>query len=542
MKKILLSVFLALLMVSCVRDILNTAEKAQNVTGIQWNPSIAVPLVYSRLGIKDALDQFGDSIDFLRVESDGGLTVFFSTEYETKTASDILQLPNQVFADAIALSTSERQDLSNNGSVTLSRRFELEYDFGGNEMDRLLLKAGSGVLKVNSSLKHNYSVKVTFDDWKNDGSELIQTVTSNYKGFDPNEDSTNVDYANYEADFTKTAKGHTDFVANVEVTITEIPGNAVELIETIAFAMLLNEQRYKEVVGYFGEANFSNGIDTLEVDALANTNGGSFTAYDPKLKFVFSNSFGIPIAMDITQFDGTDNDGNVVSLTGLPSPLPFPNLSLAEFGQTKKDSLIIDRNTSNLADYLGNLPVKNVYEIDVNTNPGGKGAGRNWITDQSTIGVSVDAELPIHGTAKDFELEQIQEFEFPLDDPEMIEEVLLRIYTENGLPVDLALQAYFEDSTSNTVLDSLFGDDQLILSAADVDGDGKVTEAKPKTTDVSVTSEVAKNMASSNRVRIIIKFNTLFDGTTQPPVKFFEQYDVLLQLGVQTTANIDQDF
>jgi hypothetical protein len=542
MKKILIFLLFPLLLGSCIKEITDVYEKSQKVKGIQWNPTIAAPLVSSSLGIRDALDQLGDSIDFLRVESDGGLTVFYSVDYETPESGDILKLSDQLFADAIALTSTELSDLTNTGSVTVNRSFVFDYNVGSSEIDRLLWKLGNGMLSINSSLQHDIDFEITFPRIRKNGTPLSASISSNYVGVNPLEDSVAVDFTDYDADLTKTSQGHSEFAADVTITINRVNGNAVGLFETVAFGLSCTNQRYREAIGYFGNANFAVGVDTLNIDLLENTSNGSFTAFDPRLKFVFTNSFGIPIEMKVLEFKGINNDNNAVDLTGLPDPLPFPNLGILDFKQSKKDSLVLNRNTSNLADFLGNLPAKVVYHLDVTTNPDGNTVNRNWITDESKLKVEIGAELPIHGTARDFEFEQIQPFEFDLEQAELIEEVLLRIYTENGLPVDLALQAYFEDSTTNTVLDSLFGTDQLVLAAAPVGSNGRVTQASPKTTDVTVNAATADNLTQANRIRFVARFNTSFEDGSQPPVKFYDDYEMLIQLGVQGTVNVKQDF
>ncbi|MEJ6751430.1 MAG: hypothetical protein QNL27_08840, partial [Bacteroidia bacterium] len=60
MKKSLLFIVLVLFLGSCIKDITDTIEKGQKLSGIQWNPTIAVPLVYSRLGLQDVLNEVQD--------------------------------------------------------------------------------------------------------------------------------------------------------------------------------------------------------------------------------------------------------------------------------------------------------------------------------------------------------------------------------------------------------------------------------------------------------------------------------------------------
>jgi hypothetical protein len=204
----------------------------------------------------------------------------------------------------------------------------------------------------------------------------------------------------------------------------------------------------------------------------------------------------------------------------------------------KRDSLEVNKNTTNLIDYLNNKPAKNVYTVEVKV---GESTGvRHSLLDTSIIKARIDIEIPLSGTARDYIIEAVQPFDLSLDNAEAVEEVLLRLYTENGFPIDVQTQIYFEDSITNTVLDSLFGSDILILPSANVDASGRVTSANPKTIDAMMDNASVDHLKNANRIRLRATFNTPFDGGMQPDVKFYTNYDLLLQLGVQAEVLITQ--
>ncbi len=528
----------------CLKQIVDTVESVEKVDVVKWDASFAVPLVHSTLSLKDALDQLGD-VDYLKVKSDGGLSIVYSDSFETKPAPNIINLPDQIFGNALAISGSDITDLNNNGTVTVKRSFKMVYKFGSSEVDRLLFKDGGGTIKVSSDMQHEYSLKLSIPEFKKDGIAFSQTTFASFDGTEAT-DSSQYSFDGYNCDFTKTAQGHTEFVVDIELTINKKAGNPIDAFESVAFVFDLKDQKYQELIGFFKSVEFSNGVDTLNIDFFETVKSGSFSLADPQLKFVITNSFGIPMDVNITKFDGTSANGNLLSLTGMPSPLPIPKLDLSEFGQSKKDSFTLSGTNSNIGDYVGNMPFENVYRVEIVTNP--TGIGRNWVSDKSTIGVDIDIDVPIYGTAKDFVFERDIPFsladnaDMSLEEFEQIQALLLRVYTENGFPIDVSAQLYFEDSVTSTVLDSLFGEDILILQAASLDGTGKVTEANPDATDILVENEQIKNIYDANNIRAVIKFNTSFDGTNQPDVKFFEEYKMLLQLGLQASFNINQKF
>jgi hypothetical protein len=324
----------------------------------------------------------------------------------------------------------------------------------------------------------------------------------------------------------------------LEFTITKKGSNSIKPLETITFEVGLLNQAYSRIDGLFLDLNFSVGGDTLEIPFFDNSNGGSFTLTDPRLKFVIDNSIGIPLVARVTNFEGFSNTNNAINLTGLPNPIPIPIVTKAEIGMVKRDSFEVNKSTTNLVDYLNNKPAKNVYTIDINVG-GGSGV-RHSVLDISMLRVRVDVEIPLSGTARGYVIETIQPFDLSLNNAEQVEEVLLRLYTENGFPIDVEMQIYFEDSLTNIVLDSLFSSDILILPAANVDANGRVVSPNPKTTDAIMDNAGVNRLKSANRIRLRATFNTPFDGGMQPDVRFYTDYDLLLQLGVQAEVLILQ--
>ncbi|PCJ67728.1 MAG: hypothetical protein COA58_00915 [Bacteroidetes bacterium] len=538
MKKTLVLVCVVLFLGSCFTDITDTIDKSQRVNGIQWNPTIAVPLVYSRLGLKDVLEEVGD-LEYIRVETDGSITLVYSDRFESKTAGEVIILDDQSYGETLTLSAAELSILNSAGSVVATYNRTLGYNFGSNEIDKILYKAGTMAMRVSTTLEHDVTFKLTIPEATSNGNTFSESVVANSTSL-PNVGNRTVNLNGTEIDFSKTTQMYSEIGVEIEMTITKRGLNTIKPLETITFDFDLLNQEFSQLVGFFDPADFNSASDTLNLSLFSNNGGGSFTLADPRIKFILENSVGIPVEAKILNFDGTNSDNNTVALTGYPDPLPFPIVVLSEIGQTKIDSFSLNRNNSNLADYINNRPAKNFYEFDVNSTA--TGAIRHFVTDSSKVAAKIEIEVPLEGTAKDFILENSQPFTLELENVDGIKEVLIRLYTENGFPMDIATQLYFEDSTSNTVLDSLFSADNLILPAADVDGTGKVVSINPKTTDVVLNSASIDRLKMANRIRIRSYFNTLIDGGgTQPDVKFYEEYDLLLQLGVQAEVLINQD-
>lgn len=524
-----------LLLGSCISEITETVDKIGKIDAIKWNPTIAVPLVYSRLNLQDFLDDV-DTDQYLRIEDDGSMTLVYTDSYESDKAEDVLSLNDQSFSETFTLTPSQLSTLNTSNSVTINLNRTLGYDFGSNEIDRLLLKQGSFDLEVSTTLEHDVTFSIRILEAKTGTTVFEPTVVANSTTL-PNVGTTSENLSGLEIDFTQTAQGHSEMDVEISMVIAKRGSNAIKPVETITYSAAMINQAFGRVDGLFGILDFSTAGDTLKIPFFENNSGGSFTLADPRIKFVLTNSAGATINANVLQFDGINAQNNTVSLTGFPSPLPMPSLDFSEVGFTKKDSFELNRNTSNLADYVNNRPAKNVYVIDVKSTNAGT---RQWLLDTSRVAARIEIEVPLEGTARDFVLESSQPFTLDFDNVSDIKEVLFRMYTENGFPVDIATQLYFEDSISNTILDSLITTDILILPSAGVDAQGKVVSVNPKTTDITLGTANITNIENANRIRIKATLNTLIENGSQPDVKFFNDYDLLLQFGVQAEVLIEQ--
>ena len=74
----------------------------------------------------------------------------------------------------------------------------------------------------------------------------------------PIDASTNYDLSNSEIDFTKTAQGHSEFDFDFEFTITKTGSNLIKPSESITYSMILDNQKFSKVSGYFTDLDFED--------------------------------------------------------------------------------------------------------------------------------------------------------------------------------------------------------------------------------------------------------------------------------------------
>ena len=245
MKNILLVLVAVLSLSSCVNEILDTADKVQNFDEVQWNPTIAAPLVYSKLTLKSLLNEAGD-LEFLRIEPDGGMTLVYANEYQSQTAEEVITLDDQSYSETFNLTSAELALLNTNGSVTVSHNRTLDFNIGGVETDRIVLKGGSFDMGVSSTLQHDIAVSFKLLDGTKNAQTFEETVNANYTGALPNAANISSDLNGLDIDFTNTPQTHSQMRVELSLTITKKGSNPIKPLETVTYNVGLRSMQFAQ--------------------------------------------------------------------------------------------------------------------------------------------------------------------------------------------------------------------------------------------------------------------------------------------------------
>jgi len=529
---------LIILISSCVKDITETLDKASKVNQVRWNPKIAIPLVYSDLSFRDLLDGTNAN-QYIRIDDDSLVNLVYEDDYTSDYAEDVLNLETQSYGETFTFNSTQLEVLNTVGEVTVNFSQRVSYDGNANELDKIWFKAGQIGLNLSSTFEHNISCKLVIPESQKNSSPILLSLAAPYSG-NPIDASTNYDLSNSEIDFTKTAQGHSEFDFNFEFTITKTGSNPVKPSESITYSMILDNQKFSKVSGYFTDLDFEDLTGTFSIPFFENSKNGKIGIVEPEIKFITGNGIGLSIDLSFDQFDGKDNFDNIVPLTknagNIELNIPRANVE----GEFVLDSQVLDNSNSNLIDYISNRPINNYYKVSVRPNL--SNAFRHWLLDTSRISSQIKITLPLYGTLKDYLLEETRPFDLSLENAEEIKEVLVRLYSENGFPVDVKTQLYFEDSLTNTIIDSLFISDRVISKAASVDSDGNPIGVSSQITDVVMDADRVDKVIGANQIRAQAHLSTTTSNIgAQPNVRIFSDDKIMLQFGVQAEVLINQE-
>jgi hypothetical protein len=528
---------LIFLISSCVKDITETLDKASKVSQVRWNPKIALPLVYSDLNFRDLLDET-NAKQYIRIDDDSLVSLVYEDNYNSDYAENVLKLETQSYGEIFTFNSTQLEALNNLGEVTVNFSQRVSYNGDANELDKVWFKAGQIDLNLSSTFEHNISCKLIIPESQKNSSPILLSLAIPYTGT-PIDASTNYDLSNSEIDFTKTEQGHSEFDFDFEFTITKTGSNPIKTSESITYSMILGDQKFSKVSGYFKDLDFENLTGSFNIPFFENSKNGLIRVVEPELHFITENSIGLPIDLIFDEFDGKDNFDNIVPLTKNIGNLELNIPRATVEGEFVLDSQVLDNSNSNLIDYISNRPINNYYKVSVRPNL--LNASRHWLLDTSRISSQINITLPLYGTLNDYLLEETRPFDLSLENAEEIKEVLVRLYSENGFPVDVKTQLYFEDSLTNTIIDSLFISDRVISKAALVDLDGNPIGASSQITDVVLDAELVDKVIEANQVRAQAHLLTTTTGGAQPNVKIFSDNKIMLQFGVQAEVLINQE-
>ncbi|MFT5513457.1 MAG: hypothetical protein ACI8SE_001865, partial [Bacteroidia bacterium] len=509
-----------------------------SVDKIQWDPTIAVPLVNTRVTIHDFIKQ--NSTAFIEIDQDNLIHIVYRDELASLKASDFIKIPLQHYDGSFGLLQFHINELNNTGTTEVD--FTTIFNFGvdDTEVDSIFMKACGVMTQLTSDLQHDVKVDISIPEIVRNGQSLKFTFDLPYDGSGSATAQQNKDLKNSFFDLTKSGdQTHSQLLAKFKITVTKVGNNPTSVDDKLSFVTDFIYNEYDVLFGLVKSSDISpSDIDTLTFDIFKSVDSGSqylqFRIGDPRFKVIISNSYGIPLIANISEFSTYSRSDGKLTLTGYPDPLVVPTPTKQQIGQTLVDSFELNKSNSNIADVISNIPQYLAYGYGAQVNPPGT-TERNFITYNSELKVAVDVDIPLHGSADGFALNHEVSLDSTfngLEDIEELDEVTLRLFLQNDFPVDVQLQFYFQDENKD-MIDSLFEVDTYLLRSAVVDADGKTIESTDYTLDITMNKAQFDKIRESKFGLLTAKLNTYKGATPQPEVKFFSDYGLSVKLGIQ---------
>ncbi len=525
--KMLLLILVVLSLSSCYKDRFNMNKLEKNG---EWSADVAAPLVYSSLTLKDLLNDF-DQNNLVTEDATNFLNLIYWKNVYSKNAEDLLGIPNQ------NLNTTYTFDVVGTlpfGVDLVAPPNTTYYSFTTpNNMiiDNVLLKSGSFDFLINiAGFTHNATINVAIPTATKAGIPFNQNIDI----FGSATTSQHIDLAGYNIVFDNTG-GNQNRITIIYTVTVHGQGGANNSPYTINMGESFTNLKFQEIHGDFKQLSFNFPGDSVQLRLFSNDIHGSLELEDPKIHVNINNSFGLPIAINITNVNASAgwNAPYQLPVNGIPVPINInPALTVGDSALT---TFSCDKTNSNLMSVISIAPQWITTDISGLSNPSGAPAS-NFATAASHFNVNMQVELPLYGRAWNFVLQDTTKFDFGTD-IDRAEYLEFRINTQNGFPIDAITQLYFLDA-SNHVIDSILPQDEQIISGALSGGapDYRVYESVHKLTQI--VFEKSRLTALKNTKKLIIRGRLATSQNGSQIVKIYSDYALEVRLAVRAKFNV----
>ncbi|MEO6904360.1 MAG: hypothetical protein ABI315_14565 [Bacteroidia bacterium] len=512
---------------ACVKDNFQLDKLAK----AEWNPNLAVPLVYSSLTIQDIINK--DKSGLINVGNNQFCSLIYKGNLFSTTASDFIKIPDQQISYSASLDASQIIILANNATVTASYSQTVNFVSGASnapKVDSIKFKAASMSISINSDFRYTGQILLTIPTAKKNGVVFSKLISLPYSGTLPVIATATFDISGYTFDMTIGGTTYNQFAINYDLTLMGSSTVPPTSLNKISITGAINNVKFDKVFGDIGQQSLTLNKDTIKVGVFKNSIAGAISLVDPKVKVTITNSYGVPINAVLDQFDAYTPGSPAYAVTGSPNPLPIFSPNFNQVGQSLESSFILNNTNSNIVDVIKNFPRSFIYKLNSQTNPAGP-THANFVLDSSRFKVDMEVQLPLWGTAKNFVLVDTVSFKMDSTVIDEAESVLLRTYNSNGFPIDLEIQVYFVDSTYKK-LDSLVTPNQLILQSALVNTTtAQVISPTEKVYDAVFDSTKLQHLKKTKYLLITAKASTTSGGTKN--IKIYSYYKLDVKLGLQ---------
>jgi hypothetical protein len=260
---------------------------------------------------------------------------------------------------------------------------------------------------------------------------------------------------------------------------------------------------------------------------------------NPSLKLQYVNSFGMPIAANLLMtatgiLPGTESLGLAADGGKVKFNFAYPKVAAAGTpAQLVKDSVVLNKNTSNIVNFMGILPSKIASSGKVSMNSTGPEV--NYFTADSRIKLGIEMDIPLKFSAENLIVrDTVTSFSGVLKASQVqyVDYVAMDVQYKTRLPLGVTVDlATLVKGVITPVVTGI-----LLPSADAIDADGKVTAAKTGTFEVKLTAAQLSQLSDAPKVVLVAKIKTAGNGLA--PVAVYTHYDFDMGLGVRIKTKI----
>ncbi|MFT6165358.1 MAG: hypothetical protein ACJAV5_001386 [Vicingaceae bacterium] len=498
-----------------------------------WNPNFAVPLMSSNLSLADIVIKKDTNGDIFTTAS-GGLEIVYRSSVLSSDTSTVINIPTENFADTIFSPGIPAGAPFNNGQLVNFPGESTEIKIIDNSrfgivVDSMTLKSGTLAFTLENSFPYDIQIDAkfrTFTDSLGDTLTLTYTIPAAPQG-DSVIQSQTVDLKGYQVNLSEDKNGNpadNTIPIDLKYSVQLISGVASNTNDRLEMTGTITNIDFKEFYGSLGSTPLPLERDSIAIDFFKNFQ--EFAKEDlfisnPTLRLTAKNSFSCPMNFEFSYLNAVNPKRNP-SVIGFDIPTELKPLAINFPDKYGVAQTVFELNNvnSNLDTILSHLTKSIAFDSKALFNPNGEpprnGQRRNFITDTSDLGLDLEFRIPFEGRAIGFFIEDT--INITLEQISDLTDGTLRIYAENGFPMDVDLQLTFLDSNgtdlgklilpSNPIYSNGYG---MILPSAPtklVNGGLEADGFSTNITDTKINRERLKRISRTAKVALSAKLST----------------------------------
>lgn len=536
-KNLISSLVLFLLITSCVKEKIEVREIDSSIS-----PEFGIPLAKATIYAEDVIERF-DEEGLVTTDDDGVLTLVYEDSLESISADRYLSLDNQSIEDVYEIGASEISNLVNFGSVTVEQDEIYEFDFGNDRLDSIRFASGDLAFVINSNGSIPLNGEILILDPFN--GETIFSVSFSDQS-PPIAVSVEEDFTNLLFRLRSDEQYNNGLRIVFNFTLTDDGGTYPD---EVSFDIALNDFSIASAGGYIAPRTIALEEQKANISIFDDEFQGSILLEDPKLNLFFFNGYGIGVRPVITRIVGENNDGDTLvipesQIDPLPVVAPAPSPGDVGLSEVQIDNGSISPSLTYLMDFKPNQ-VRGEIQLEINP----ENDQSNFISQGTSLDVNFEVELPVYGSIQDFGLTDTTEIDFgdlveSADDIQEIEQLDVRLFIRNALPVEAGVQLVFMDDNFNRI-DSLFAEPSIVVPAAPVDlsapmgtpNHGRVIGESNARIDVSIPRERINALENVTQVRVEVFGYTT--GNNAQAIRLYPENFIEVNLAAKAIFNLE---
>ena len=347
-----------------------------------------------------------------------------------------------------------------------------------------------------------------------------------------------VSLANQKITFVQSG-GASSYQITVTGTITLNANQALTGAEQLTVRFQFAGQGNEIIVGRFGQDVCDLGTQTMAVDFFQNFGVTGIEFGGSELTFDCTNTFGIPIAIDMSGIYGQDMNGVQTFMTGSvinnPRIIQSSPTSSPITGQAVQTIITANDRSSNLTDILAASPVSFTYALQGLTNNGST-TTTNFVMANSSVTTSLELYIPMEVRMTDVQ----HSVDFNIAGQGQLSEVdtaALRVVTTNEFPFAGTFDMYILSAADDTLYTAA---ENIAFDIPFLTQDLTAREPKISADDVPLSKAGLEALMAGDRVRITFTMNTPVSTTAEGLfVKILSSAKMDVQLGARFLIKSD---